>query len=112
MINELPVIIDQIKGDETIVRWSKQGWCRMWVKNVLDLLEREAIVGVVVLAKEVELSPGYWHSYISLVEEDCDEVILNGSAYMSTPEYFGVIEEAPEIFKSGKVDVLIMNDRK
>lgn len=109
---ELETVKNAICRDSNVKLWTEKGWCRLWSDKAMDVLEGMMDNFVNVEAREVEISPDFWHTFVSGISVDGDVYFFDGVGCGKNGPFFGREVDAPEYLRGGKRDNRIMIERE
>jgi len=99
-------LIEIILKKESIVRWQALGWCRTWSDQVMDMLGGMPDIFTDIEAREVELSPAYWHTFVSAKTKE------EGRYFFDVRGFVGKEDDAPPSLQGSRRDSLLMTERE
>jgi len=99
------LLTGKIDEDPAVRENQKPGLCRPWSDAVMDVIEKEARKipnGIAAEARQVQLEPFLWHTFVLLTIDGVQYVDSIGTE--GYPPYRGLLAEAPEYLQQSAVD--------
>ncbi|RJR29197.1 hypothetical protein C4564_02555 [Candidatus Microgenomates bacterium] len=103
-------ICTYLKKDELCVRFSKIGFCRNWTGAALAALDKIKTKNKFIVdyeARETEVSPCYFHTFVLIILSDGDNelnYLMDGAGVAGLGTYFGPESSAPTHLSNSQLD--------
>ena len=93
----------ELSEDLVLEKRVKPGLCRIWTNRVLDLIDQLNEEGVVAEAREVQLEPGLYHTFVR-INFGQESYLWDGVGAGGYEPYFGPEDQAPEHLRNSNLD--------
>lgn len=103
MIESLEKLRHDFSKDITLEKGTKVGNCRVWTDRVLDLVDQLNEQGLIAEAREVQLEPGFYHTFVRLSFGE-ESFLWDGIGAGGYGSYFGPEDQAPDHLRNSDLD--------